>query len=690
MTDSAERYRRQERLFDFRESTDVVLMVDALGQGESCEWDPTRIRDALIIEAGVEPSTAEEISMEIEDDLLSHGRQRVNTAIIRELVNVKLFQRGLDAKLTDHRRIGIPLHDLEQMLFCKNRENSASGYTPESVNHTVAETVIKEYALSKIFTQEVAEAHLKGDIHLHDLGMANRPYSSLQSAAYVARNGLRFPGAVCSAAPAKHADVLLAHLVTMTTLLQNSFAGALAWDAVNVIFAPYLDGLSDAEIRQLAQTMLFEFDRLASGRGTAAFTSLDLYFDVPKHLADAPATGAGGQYTGKNYSEYAEGARKFLRALLEIYKEGCGEGQPFFFPKALLHVTKETLETQDKELLLLACEAAAEKGSVQFVFDKDFVTLGECYRLDESGELPAKLRRCVMQNVTLNLPRAAYKADGSTDSLLEILSGELELAAKAHIQKRDFIKKLLAYGVEGPLGALVYSNDDAPYFRLEKTEYLIGLLGLNEMVLCLTGKELHETPEAAQLGLEIVRTLAKKCAELSEKYNMNFMLEQTPAESTALRFARLDLKQYPQKAEKTVRGDAAKGAVYYTNSTQLAVSADVSAFNKIDAESRMHPHFAGAVTVLCTGGARGSAETVLQLVRHAFEAGCSQLALSPSFTICGECGSVSRGLNEYCLACESESVDGIAKIAGHYSYVSSWNAGKLAELKDRKQYREFN
>ncbi len=681
---------RQNRLFEFDDPTDVVLMVDALGQGESCEWDSTRIRDALIIEAGVEPATAEEISAEVEEELISHGRQRINTAMIRELVNVKLFQRGLDAKLTDHRRIGIPVHDLEQMLFCKNKENSASGYNPEAVNNTVAETVIKEYALSKIFSPEVAEAHLKGDIHLHDLGMANRPYLALQSAAYVARNGLRLSGSICAASPAKHADVLIAHLITMTTLLQNNFAGAIAWDAINITLAPYLDELSDAEIRQLAQTMLFDFDRLASGRGSAVFTSLDLYIDIPAHLKNAPATGAGGNYTGKNYSEYSENSRKILHAILEIYKEGCENGRPFIFPKALLHLTPDSFRPENQELLLLACEAAAEKGSVQFVLDREYTTLGECCRLDNNSEIPSKLRCCAMQNVTINLPRAAYKADGSTDALPEILNAQIELAAKAHIQKRNFIKKLLACGEQGPLGALIHSNDDEPYLKTDTAEYLIGLLGLNEMILSLTGNELHQTEKAQQHGIKIISAAAKKCQELSETYNMKFVLEQTPAESTALRFAKLDLKNYPQKAEKTVKGDIKNGAVYYTNSTHLPVTADTEAFDKIQQEGKYHPYFAGAITYLYTGAARPAAQDTLRLLKRAMtETTCAQLALSPAFTICEECGSTTRGFTDYCLTCESEKIDGLAKIAGSYAYTSAWNAGKLAELKDRKQYKNL-
>ncbi|WP_232619011.1 hypothetical protein, partial [Acetomicrobium sp. S15 = DSM 107314] len=44
--------------------------------------------------------------------------------LIREMVNVKLFQRGLDARIADHSRIGIPLYDLELVMRAPNKENS--------------------------------------------------------------------------------------------------------------------------------------------------------------------------------------------------------------------------------------------------------------------------------------------------------------------------------------------------------------------------------------------------------------------------------------------------------------------------------------------------------------------------------------------------------------------------------------
>ena len=130
--------------------------------------------------------------------------------------------------------------------------------------------VLKEYALTKVFSRDVADAHLKGDIHLHDLGMVNRPYCSGQSVAYPARYGLNIPSITSVSNPAKHADVLLAHMLKMTSVLQNHFAGAIGWDAVNMFFAPYTVGWSYEQYRQLAQQLIFELSSSSTSSREAA------------------------------------------------------------------------------------------------------------------------------------------------------------------------------------------------------------------------------------------------------------------------------------------------------------------------------------------------------------------------------------------------------------------------------------
>ncbi|MBO8153441.1 anaerobic ribonucleoside-triphosphate reductase [Thermovirga sp.] len=702
--DGAVGYKRRQGLFfnssgDFvhnQESTDLILMVEALSGEEQAPWDLTKIRNAMIREAGVEPSLAEEIAIEVEEDISRYGRKRVTTDLIREIVNVKLFQRGLDAKLKDHSRLGLPLYDLERLLLAPNRENSNTTHNPESINLSIAERILKEYALKKIFPSDVARAHLSGDIHLHDLGMVNRPYCSGQSLAYVIKYGINLPSITSVSSPAKHPEVLIAHMSKMTSVLQNNFAGAIGWDAVNMFFAPFLVGVDYKRIKQLAQMMIFEFNQLAGGRGgQVAFTDINLYYEIPKHFRNVEALGPGGIPTGKTYSEYSNEAKKFLKALFEVYLEGDERGQPFFFPKPLLHITDDFFKEPGwEECLHLACKVASEKGNTYFVFDRGGVAkLSECCRLSfeltdedlKEASTPWKMRYSALQNVTVNLPRIAYRSMGDIDTAFALLDEALELVVKAHECKKRFLEEILSLEEEGPLAALCVKHDGEPYLRMRKASYLVGVLGLEEMIQHLTGKSLHEGQDAMDLGLAVIKYMDLKCQELSERHGLKIVIEQTPAESTAYRFAKLDIRQFPELAPMYIKGNLKTGEVYYTNSTHFAYDAPVDPVTRVVEEGRFHPMIkAGAITHVWLGESRPDPKALASLVRKIFtNTENAQVAFSPEFTVCNNCGKVQRGLQEECLSCGSKNVDGITRITGYFTKTSSWNSGKKGELKDR-------
>ena len=670
---------------------------------ESLEgWDRQKIIDALIRETYVDYDTAEAISQEVEDLIRRSQISMVTAPLIRELVNAKLIERGLEKARKQHTRLGMPLYDVEQLILHPNKENANVPHGPEATNLTLAETIKKEYALLSVFSQEVADAHMRGDIHLHDLGFIDRPYCSGQSLEYIKKFGLNLPHALSIAKPAKHPEVLLAHMVKFAAALQSHFAGAIGWDAVNIFFAPYLEGMSDRELRQLAQMLIFEFSQQAVARGgQAIFTDLNLYWEVPKHFRDVPAIGPGGKFTGKTYKEYLGEAQRFVKALFEVYMDGDGSGRPFFFPKPLVHITEEFFRTPGhEEFLELICEVAAEKGNTYFVFDRgETAKISECCRLSfkldasdlEDAKRPWKMRYTALQNVSLNLPRIAYISEGDDARLFDNITRFVELAVKAHLEKKAFIERLLSLGEDGPLALLVMSQDGEPYLRMRRATYLIGMVGLNEMVKIHTGREMHESKEALKLGLKVIAHMKLLADRMGEKYGMRFVLEQTPAESTAYRFARLDLRYHSPLAGHIVKGDLSRGEIYYTNSTYLSNAAVINPIERVRMEGLFHPLIeAGALTHIWLGEARPSAQSIANFVIKTFRMTQNdQIAFSPEFTTCNACARTSRGLIDRCPYCGSEDVDGITRITGYFTKISSWNKGKLGELRDRYRNQAF-
>ena len=669
---------------------------------EIARWNRQRIVDALVREADIDCNLASEISKEVEKQIFSSSIGVLTTALIRELVNARLIERGLEKERRLHGRLGFPLYDVRQLILHQNKENANIPHSPEGTNLLFAEGIKREFSLHDVFSPDVGEAHAAGDIHIHGLGYVDRPYSCCQSLEYLKINGLKLPQAINSAKPAKHAEVLLAHMVRFSAILQGHFTGTISWDALNISFAPYLEKMTDKEVLQFAQMLIYEFSQLSATRGgQALYTDIHIYAEVPPHWAKLPAIGPGGKQTGKTYGEYAKDVQRFAEAICKVLKKGDATGKPFILPRPLLHVTESSLKTEETSgLLQQACAVASLKGNMCFVFDRgeeasSFVCLkaGKKDETDWAEEMdkPWLMRTAAIQSVTLNLPRIAYMAAGDDKKLWELLQEITATAIEAHIQKKDFLEKLLSYAGDGPLAVLAMNNDGFPYLRMNRSFYIVGLVGLNELVQIHLGKQLHETPEALAFGLKVVEYLQDEVKSWGNNAAMKFVLEQSPAETTAYRFARLDLKYHSPAAGRYVKGDIAEGAVYYTNSTHLNVAADITPAQRVIQEGLFHKYIEGEIiTHLQLGSFNPDKEDLCRFVQDVFYKSANrQIDFSPEFTSCISCGKTASGLNEKCIYCGSTDVEGIARLTKYYSKVLSWNKGKLAELRNRKVNNNF-
>jgi len=70
--------------------------------------------------------------------------------------------------------------------------------------------------------------------------------------------------------------------------------------------------MTDKQVRQFAQMLIYEFSQLAATRGgQALYTDIHLYGEMPRHWVNLPAIGPGGKLTGKIYGEYSVDAQRF-------------------------------------------------------------------------------------------------------------------------------------------------------------------------------------------------------------------------------------------------------------------------------------------------------------------------------------------------------------------------------------------
>ncbi len=678
-------------------TTDLSLLVDAGRQDLVHEWDKSKIADALVKEADLERALAEDIARAVEERIFTSGMRRISTSLIRELVDNELFERGLSSRLEMQSVVGMPRYDLQQLIFSKSKENSnITANNPEAINLAIAEATLKQFALKEVFSREIADAHRKAVVHLHDLGYPTRVYCSSHSLEYLKKYGLSLENLDTQSGPAKHARTLTGHLNTFLASMQAYYAGALGVGYINILYAPYLEGMDYEQMRQEAQHLIFSGSQSAFSRGgQTLFLDFNIHTGVPRYLRDIAAIGPGGKPTGKTYGEYERIAQQFCRALLDVWREGDVNGHVFAFPKCDFHVNAETFSDPDqRELLEYACQIAGENGSPYFIFDRDEVTLAACCRLRTAItdnymiEHPESMRFCGFQNVTVNLPQAAYRAGrGNTKALLKEIDKAIDIAIEAHLQKRRFIAHLMS-APNMPLWEIgKKARDGRPYIDLDKATYIIGLVGLNECVQYARGLELHEGDEALKAGLQIVAHMYFRAKEAQKEHGLKFSLEESPAESATRRMAKVDLNLYPAQAREVMKGDIDMDRMYYTNSVHMRADAPVDLLTRVKKQSKFHAMIeSGAILHAFVGEHLPPGESIMALVEKTFaRTQAAQLTISPEFTICNNCRKMSVGLRDDCDWCHCDDVYGLTRIVGYFSRIKNWNRSKLGELADRRK-----
>lgn len=208
----------------------------------------------------------------------------------------------------------------------------------------------------------------------------------------------------------------------------------------------------------------------------------------------------------------------------------------------------------------------------------------------------------------------------------------------------------------------------------------IGFIGLAESLIILTGKHHGESDKSQELGIEIIKKMKDDTDKFADRYDLNYTLLATPAESLSGRFTRIDRKEFG-----TILGVTDKE--YYTNSNHVPVWYKCTAEHKAKTEAPYHEFTnAGHIFYIeLDGDAAHNPETVETVVDLMDRYNMGYGSVNHTRTRCLECGFENAQVNlERCPMCGSYDLDTIQRITGYLVGTKSrWNKAKLAELKDR-------
>lgn len=566
MTDRGDRAEKND---DELTPGDAELIVRQSHEGLAA-FDPRRIADALTRETGISAERAREIASGVQEQIGRLGIKNLTSPLIRGLVNARLIEEGLLDAYRAHSRLGVPIYDVSRIIQSLPGTGEESDrpllHGPEGTSLSLAAAIKREYAMLSVFSEKVSYAHLDGDLHIGNTGEVDRPQAMICSIDYIKRHGVKLPGGFAGSRPARRPEVLASHLVTWTAALQGYFSEALTWDSVNFGFAPMLTGLSQREVRQLAQGLLFELSAPTIARGGQPIRcDLHLDWDAPPYIDQLPMVGSAGEQYIATYGTVAETARNFLRIFFETYLEGDANGRPFSGPRPILHLRPSFLNHPDhRRFIDLLEEVMSERGGLSIIFDQPAGASGESSTLAPASPIEEaftsryglggeKLRRAgeqwqwraaVLSSIGLNLPRIGYRAEGFRHRIPELLTELLEVAAQASLEKRIFLEKLLARGEEGSLALLAMRPAEEAFLSLSWSSHAICPLGLAEMVQIVTGESLAASLDAQELALQIVGHLRDEIDRLSTTHKVRFILAEARDTIATRRLAQLDRRKF--------------------------------------------------------------------------------------------------------------------------------------------------
>ena len=624
--------------------------------------------------------------------------------MIREMVNTKLVEYGLEDLRSRYTRLGIPVYNITSLIENGNRDNANMIHNPESIHKHVADEALKQYALLQMLPSHLADAHMSGDIHIHDLEFfAGRPLNCMQhDIRTFIRYGLKVDGTgdhTSVAGAPNHMETLMNHTGEIMLASQQNMSGGQAMSLWNVFVAPFARGRTYEEIKQSVQMLIYNLNMAYAARGSQVpFTSMVLEFGVPKFLQDVTAYGPKGEVVG-TYGDFEEETRLIQRAFTETLLAGDQEGKPHLFPNTIYTLREETLKGDYEEDLHLVHELSAKYGSSYFINMlpdyrgkmANYMGCRTCLQDNWTGDWEQDcLRTGNLAYVTLNLPRIGYQSKDESQ-VFEYLDEYMDLAAETLMLRREQgLKCLNDFHI---LPFLKQKVGEDSYYRIQNSTLSFGFVGLNEMLLSLFGNGI-EDKDANKFGVKCIEYLNERADKLKEETGLRWSVLQTPAESTAYRFATLDKEQFGDQA--IVQGDGS--ANYYTNSSHVPVNTDVSLIDKIKIEEQYHSLTPGGhIFHAFMGESYSDPDSLMSLTNKiAKKSDIGFWAYSSALSFCLNCKTLMKGLNNKCPTCgESEDVEWYDRITGYVQQVGraksssgGWNPGKRQELIDRRRFED--
>ena len=468
----------------------------------------------------------------------------------------------------------------------------------------------------KMLPPAVANAHLRGDIHWHDLDY--NPFMAETNCClidfdYMLNHGFSIGNAEVE--PAHSIQVAVTQMTQIIANVASSQYGGCSSDRTDQVLAPFAeknyqkhlrefgDVIDDpATLKALAvkqtkkdiydalQTLEYQVNTLYSTQGQTPFVTV-------------------GFGLGTSWIE-----REIQKDILKIRILGLGkERRTAIFPK-LVFTLKRGLnlnpDDPNYDIKQLAIECATKR------MYPDVVSYDTIKRLTGSFKAPMGCRsflqgwtdpktgkevnagRMNLGVITVNLPRIAMESKGDKDKFWKIFEERMRICKEGLLYKIERTKQatpesapiLYKYGAFGHRLADTDSIDDL--FKNGRATVSLGYIGLYEVGTVFYGSAWEKNPDAKAFSVSIVKALDDHCKAWEKQYGYHFSVYGTPSESLTDTFCREDTKKFGIVKDITDKE-------YYTNSFHYDVRKSPTPFEKLDFEKDYPQYSAGGFIHYC-------------------------------------------------------------------------------------------
>ncbi len=483
---------------------------------EECDAEEKRLpnlRQLLQSELRLAPDKVEELVGEMEALQGRFSMAPLTRPLFYGLLDALLRRHGLHEARKKLRRITLPSAEVMDILCY------GSG-TPLTTDVALGRAVKRKYALTAVFSHNVADAHLNGDIHLYGVDAVDRLWAGYESFEQWWRE-----------AP------VLAPLVR-TSVPEDPVSTAAYWSALTQIFQTYTVSriswthLGDA-VTEKNNEFRGPFDPFALAE---AFWSEFLFL----HRRARETAQAVPQLV-LSISEYASlweqsaeeglhGESTFLVALLECAYQSCRRG--IYTGASAFRVVLTPAVTEmpfGSDILHHAARLVLARFPMEFEFPR-------------SGR-PAEGSRDIVQCVAVNVARVAYGAE-NWDQFFGGLERSIDIALRGAAEKQAF------------WDALAEDSSVTPLHRLQRisahrypspTQYVRLIpVGVIEAIVRMNGSASESCPETVAQVCRLLHRISDIAFRRGIRHGVKVVLGYEEEPEAASRFAELDLGIYPE------------------------------------------------------------------------------------------------------------------------------------------------